>query len=256
MDNLYKRNLPEEAAASVRRRKGFTAVPNSVLRDKRLSLKARAVLAIMATLPEDWDFTVSGLAVLCGAGRDAIRSALRELEEHGYLTRVQRHDASGHFGRNEYIITDEPAGRNEPPRPDFPLTGEPLPGNPTQQKKDPSNPPYSPPAGEADTPNQPSEKREVDWALFERFWQAYPQNRRKKKASARRAWRKLNPELSLCRAMAAALERDRRSRDWQREDGAYIPYPASWLNGRRWEDEPDEEGGGGAPLRGEGVSYT
>ena len=56
--------------------------------------------------------------------------------------------------------------------------------------------------------------------------------------------------------MAAALERDRRSRDWQREDGAYIPYPASWLNGRRWEDEPDEEGGGGAPLRGEGVTYT
>ena len=85
----------------------------------------------------------------------------------------------------------------------------------------------------------------MDWALFERFWQSYPQNRRK-----------LNPELSLCRAMAAALERDRRSRDWQREDGAYIPYPASWLNGRRWEDEPDEEGGDGAPLRGEGVSYT
>lgn len=58
--------------------------------------------------------------------------------------------------------------------------------------------------------------------------------------------------------MAAALERDKRSRDWQRDDGAYIPYPASWLNGRRWEDEPDKDNdsGGGAPLRGEGVTYT
>ena len=118
------------------------------------------------------------------------------------------------------------------------------------------DPPYSPPAGDADTPNQPSEKQEVDWELFERFWQAYP--KKKSKEGARRAWKKLNPDLALCREMAAALERDKRSRDWQRDDGAYIPYPASWLNGRRWEDEPDKDNdsGGGAPLRGEGVTYT
>ena len=102
------------------------------------------------------------------------------------------------------------------------------------------------------------QKREVDWEMFERFWRAYPSSRRKNKERARRAWRKLNPDLALCREMAAALERDKRSRDWLKDNGAYIPHPSSWLNGRRWEDEPDEETdiGGGAPLRGEGVTYT
>ena len=94
--------------------------------------------------------------------------------------------------------------------------------------------------------------------LFEQFWNAYPKNRRKKKEAARKAWRKLNPDLVLCRIMAAALERDKQSRDWLKENGAYIPYPSSWLNGRRWEDEPDEALGGEettAPVRPEGGRY-
>jgi len=121
------------------------------------------------------------------------------------------------------------------------------------------NTPYSPPEGDARTGVQEGvQKREVDWEMFERFWRAYPSSRRKKKEAARRAWRKLNPDLALCRVMAAALERDKRSRDWLKDNGAYIPHPSSWLNGRRWEDEPDKDNdsGGGAPLRGEGVTYT
>ena len=102
-------------------------------------------------------------------------------------------------------------------------------------------------------------KREIDWGLFERFWAAYPKKRAKK--NAQRAWAKLNPDLELCRRMSAALERDKASRDWLRDGGAYIPYPATWLNGRRWEDEPDppqevpRETSQPAPLRGQGVTY-
>lgn len=73
--------------------------------------------------------------------------------------------------------------------------------------------------------------------LFDRFWNAYP--KKKGKESARRAWRKLAPDMALCRVMAEALDRQKRSGDWQRDDGQFIPYPATWLNGRRWEDEPD-----------------
>ncbi len=75
-------------------------------------------------------------------------------------------------------------------------------------------------------------------SLFDRFWRAYP--KKKGKQDARKAWDKLSPDMDLCRVMAAALERQKRSRDWLREDGRYIPYPATWLRGRRWEDEPDE----------------
>lgn len=85
--------------------------------------------------------------------------------------------------------------------------------------------------------------------LFERFWQAYP--KKKDKERARKAWAKLKPDLELCHTMSAALTQQKQSDDWQREKGRFIPYPATWLNGRRWEDEsdsvkvsePDTEGG-------------
>ena len=70
---------------------------------------------------------------------------------------------------------------------------------------------------------------------FDRFWAAYP--RKQDKQKARRAWRKLKPDPALCRVMWEALERQKQSKAWRKEDGAYIPYPSSWLNGRRWEDE-------------------
>ena len=74
-------------------------------------------------------------------------------------------------------------------------------------------------------------------ALFERFWQAYP--KKKAKAKAKQAWAKLVPDVALCRTMAIALQAQKRSDTWNREGGRYIPYPATWLNQRRWEDEPD-----------------
>ena len=76
--------------------------------------------------------------------------------------------------------------------------------------------------------------------LFERFWRAYPPRggKRRGKAQAQKAWRKLKPDLPTCRRMAAALEEDKNSDEWQRENGRYIPMASTWLNGRRWEDEP------------------
>lgn len=96
--------------------------------------------------------------------------------------------------------------------------------------------------------------------LFDRFWKAYP--RRQAKKAAKKAWDKLKPDLPLCRIMAAALERQKRSSEWRRDGGAYIPYPATWLNGRRWEDEPGPEPPDGPPggsdsgvVEEEGVTY-
>lgn len=74
-----------------------------------------------------------------------------------------------------------------------------------------------------------------EWAMFDRFWEAYP--RKKNKERARRAWRKLNPDISLCRIMSDALKRDKNSEQWTKDGGKYIPHPSSWLNDRRWEDE-------------------
>jgi biotin operon repressor len=71
--------------------------------------------------------------------------------------------------------------------------------------------------------------------LFQRFWTAYP--RKKSKGKALDAWKKLKPSEHLVTLMLAAIERAKTSKDWRKDDGQFIPYPASWLNAYGWEDE-------------------
>lgn len=89
---------------------------------------------------------------------------------------------------------------------------------------------------------------------FQRFWQAYP--RKAGKGAARKAWGKLRPDGELTEAILAAVERDKRTDQWQRDEGRFVPYPATWLNQCRWEDEP-EDGGNRAkePDFGQPASY-
>jgi hypothetical protein len=70
---------------------------------------------------------------------------------------------------------------------------------------------------------------------FERFWAAYPKKRNK--GDALKAWRALKPSEELVTAILAAVERARESAQWRKDEGQFIPYPASWLRARGWEDE-------------------
>lgn len=73
---------------------------------------------------------------------------------------------------------------------------------------------------------------------FEEFWQAYP--RKADKPRALKAWKKLKPNAELRQVLLNALGHHKQSAQWQKERGRYIPYPATWLNGRRWEDSPEQ----------------
>lgn len=74
--------------------------------------------------------------------------------------------------------------------------------------------------------------------LFSAFWLAYP--KKKSRSDAEKAWRKLAPSPELTQRIMDAVAAQRNSPDWLKEGGKYIPYPASWLNARRWEDEADD----------------
>lgn len=246
-----------ESVYKVGRRKGFTVVYRSVAQDQRLSLKARGLFLLIQSLPDDWKFTVSGMATLAGTGKDQIRSSLKELKEMGYIVKEQSHDGSGKFSGNTFVLQEEaplsPLSENpttvdteiEPssenpttvdteiePSSENPMTGKPDDGKTVNGKPDANkiiinkriNKPPIVPQG-----------TDTLWTLFDRFWKAYP--RKENKARARKAWAKLAPDMALCRRMSAALEAQKCSEQWQRENGRYIPHPASWLNGRRWEDE-------------------
>lgn len=70
---------------------------------------------------------------------------------------------------------------------------------------------------------------------FEQFWEAYP--KRKSKGQAEKAWEKIKPNEQLHNRIIKSLEQAKTSADWQKDGGKYIPYPATWLNAKGWEDE-------------------
>lgn len=71
--------------------------------------------------------------------------------------------------------------------------------------------------------------------LFVQFWDKYP--KKKGRQSAEKAFQKVAPDESLFKIMLNAIEEQKKSAEWQKDNGQYIPHPATWLNGRRWEDE-------------------
>lgn len=128
------------AVFRVERTRDYTVMSNYHLKDKRLSLKSKGLLSQMLSLPDDWDYTLSGLSVINRESKDAIRSALNELEAAGYIRRRQTTDASGKFSSNEYIIYERPEEpepslekpSSENPTTEKPMTEKPSSGNPTQ----------------------------------------------------------------------------------------------------------------------------
>lgn len=76
---------------------------------------------------------------------------------------------------------------------------------------------------------------------FEGFWRLWP--KKVAKEDAVKAWRKLKPDAATVVLIIGAVAKQARSRDWLKDSGQFIPYPATWLNGRRWEDAPLPAGG-------------
>lgn len=92
------------AVFRVERTRDYTVMSNHHLKNKDLSLKAKGLLSQMLSLPENWDYTLAGLSAINRESKDAIRSAVNELEKAGYIRRRQTVDSRGKFSGNEYII--------------------------------------------------------------------------------------------------------------------------------------------------------
>ena len=88
--------------------KNFTVMSNYHFKEKGMSLKAKGLLSLMLSLPDDWDYSVSGLVKLSKDGKDSVMTALAELEKFGYLTRSQMVNEKGQFSGVEYNIFEEP----------------------------------------------------------------------------------------------------------------------------------------------------
>ena len=97
------------------------------------------------------------------------------------------------------------------------------------------------PKGERAATHRRAKAPDYDADGFAAFWAAYP--KKAGKADALKAWNKLAPDVVLQEQMGKALEVQKQSQQWRKDGGQYIPMPATWLNGRRWEDEAPQTQG-------------
>ena len=91
-----------------KKEKGFVQISNSILSDPNISLKAKTVLAIMLSLPDNWDFSIEGISGKCKESKDCIAKAVNELIDAGYVIRTKTRGADGRITKWEYEVFEEP----------------------------------------------------------------------------------------------------------------------------------------------------
>lgn len=202
------------AIYKINKKSNYTTIDNNIFKNKNLSFKATGLLATMLSLPEDWDFSEIGLTKLKLDNKKAIKSALKELEEQGYLVRNRQRDEKGRLKEIVYDIYEEPKCHFQ--------TLE----NQTLEKEPQLN---------TNIIKDLSNQKEIYKERFETFYKEYPKKVSKQKTL--QWFLKHKPDEELFNKMMSSLKKQKQTQNWLKDNGQYIPFPTTWLNGERWEDE-------------------
>lgn len=116
------------ATVRVHKTENYTVMSNYHFKERGMSLKAKGLLSLMLSLPDTWNYSISGLVKLSKDGKDGVMSALAELEKYGYLHRVRIKDDKGKFSGIEYNIYEAPQKE------------KPIAEKPTEAKQNAENP--------------------------------------------------------------------------------------------------------------------
>lgn len=214
----------------------FLVIPSVVMLDESLSLSAKMLYGIITWKSNEnsccW-CTNRTFGEVLGISPKRVSALIADLKEAGHIdVEIIRDDGTGQIIRRNIYPVVKNARKSSPPIPenrDTPSLKIGIPPPENEEEK------YKYKYKNKIPPIIPQGMKSTGY-LFERFWEAYP--RKENRAAALRAWKKLDPDLELCYAMAAALKWQRNTDQWTQDDGRFIPSPASWLRGRRWEDEP------------------
>ena len=143
----------------IEKTRDYTVMSNHHLKNKNLTLKAKGLMSLLLSLPDDWVHTLAGLAQISVEGKDAIRMAVHELEREGYVVRSRVRDEKGQLGDMEYVVYENPQTPvvAETPAPASPASDKPMLENPTQE-----NPTQGNPAQDIPTLGQPTQENPME----------------------------------------------------------------------------------------------
>ena len=208
----------------IQKTNNYTVMSNYHFREKDMSLKAKGLLSLMLSLPEEWDYSVDGLVKLSKDGKDSVISAITELEQFGYLVRSQAKGQDGKFAGYDYDVYEQPY--TEKPFTENPSTVKPMTENPQQLNTKPLN-------TESDI-NITNKKLNINVQTeqeFEEVWKIYPRKEDKKKAFlAYKTARKKASFDEIKKGVETYSNHIRVSNT----DKRYIKLGATYFNGECW----------------------
>ena len=210
----------------IHKEKDFSVIDNHLFKDKSLSLRGKGLLALILSLPDDWKYSIEGLSALVPDGRNTVIKSLDELMDLGYVVRKQDHDSNGNFVGYIYDIYEKPFAQSpftENRKTEFGtvLNTNLLNTNIENTKND-------------ITPVIP-EKIAKRKEMFEQFWAAYPKCKRKlDKKGCERKFIKIENLEEIFPDIMASLEVWKKSSQWTKNDGEYIPMTSKFINQQYW----------------------
>lgn len=223
------------AVFKVHLNKDYTVMSNHHLRNKELSLKAKGLLSVMLGLPDDWDYSVNGLAAISKEGRRAVDNALKELKENGYVVvkKLYPNQTDSGLIEYEYNIFEFPQHQDthnqDVQNQDIHFEGV----ENSQQLN--TNKSITKELNTYDIKENKQRKDESEiMALFESFWKVYPKKVAKKKA--KQSWKSVCKNKETYNAIMKALTTQIVIHKWDKNN-RYCPHPATWLNQERWNDD-------------------
>lgn len=204
----------------------YAILPACVRYDKRLKPMERLLFAELTALAQKGGYawaTNGYFAELYEVSKETVSRWLHNLQDCGYIKIcLDREAGNGRRiivfdpSQNQYLLTKKSRGIDKKIK------------TPIDEKVKQNN---------TSTNNKKEHIQEGVDSRFEKFYAVYP--KKKAKASALKAFKKINPDDRLLELMIQAIKKANESPDWKKEGGQFIPYPATWLNGRRWEDETE-----------------
>lgn len=211
--------------------KDYVVMPKYHFQDTRLSLKAIGLLSIILSLPpEEQDLTLDEVAHIAREERDAFDSILLELQNCGYLQVVENDQSEyGKMYKFSELPPYDAKAKDESATELIPAEKRVV----ARQDKLKSN-----------------EKEERLQKGFEWFWGIYP--RRDGKKDAQKAWKAIDPNHELIKKMKQSIKANLSSGKWKLDKPEYIPMPATWLRGERWNDESSNSSSSVQPENDEG----